>query len=412
MQVEIIRKPLCRIRQSLGKLSVLFAIVLVVLTRASDVGAAVKTSLVVSPSSSSIIIGQTAQVDILINDYDDANPPGPGANGVYGAEIRLTFDQNIVNVRDDDAGSPGTQMTLGHLLTSQAPNYYVLFNEANNSAGTIRLVVTQLNPAVGATCPTPPAACSDVILTIHFVGVATGASTIHFTYQKLANANGAQIPASPAEATTTDGVINASAPTAIGISDFSATRTGMHKAGVKWKTDTETDVAGFNVWRSSNRDTGYAQRNENFLPAKNPGAVQGADYLFADKKLPANIKQYYKLEAVTQSNTSEWFGPVVVPISATCARKPKPVKLLSPLDNGSSTPHATLDWSRAPCSDKYRVQVRRSATDGAVVLNQKIERSKLTLQLVDGRTYYWRVRAIVGKRHSFWSEWHSFTVKQ
>lgn len=412
MQVEIIRKPLCRIRQCLGKLSVLFAIVLVALTRASDVGAAVTTSIVVSPSSSSILIGQTATVDILINDYEDANPPGPGANGVYGAEIRLTFDQNIVNVQDDDGGSPGIQMTLGHLITSQAPNYYVLFNDANNTTGTIRLVVTQLNPAVGATCPTPPAACSDVILTIHFVGVTTGASPIAFTYQKLANANGAQIPAPPDDATTTDGVINVTRPTAIGIPDFGATRTGKHKARVAWTTDTETDLAGFNVWRSSNPDTGYAKRNENFLPAKNPGAAQGADYLFDDKKLRANIKQYYKLEAVTQSNTTEWFGPVTVPMSAICARKPKPVRLLSPLNNGSSAPHATLDWSRAPCSDKYRVQVRRSAPDGVVVLNQKIERSKLTLQLVDGRTYYWRVRAIVGKRHSVWSEWHSFTVNQ
>ncbi len=116
-------------------------------------------------------------------------------NGLYGADVRLTFDPALLAVQDADPGKTGIQIGLGPLLTSGT--YFVVINAADNVSGTIRLALTQLNPTL-------PITGSGVLARVVFKPVGpTGVSSIHFTQVQLASRTGSAIPA-----TTQDGTIN------------------------------------------------------------------------------------------------------------------------------------------------------------------------------------------------------------
>jgi hypothetical protein len=88
------------------------------------------------------------------------------AQNVYGIDLQAAFDPAVVEVVDADSEQDGIQMTPGPFLKPD----FVLFNTADNEAGTLHYVVTQLNP-------TPPANGEGVILSIQFLGKATGIET-------------------------------------------------------------------------------------------------------------------------------------------------------------------------------------------------------------------------------------------
>jgi uncharacterized repeat protein (TIGR01451 family) len=116
-------------------------------------------------------------------------------NGLYGADVRLTFDPALLAVQDANPGQAGVQIELGPLLTSGT--YFVVINAADNVSGTIRLALTQLNPAL-------PITGSGVLARVIFQPVGPiGASPIHFTQVQLASRTGNSIPA-----TTQDGAID------------------------------------------------------------------------------------------------------------------------------------------------------------------------------------------------------------
>jgi len=88
------------------------------------------------------------------------------AQNVYGIDLQAGFDPAVVEVVDADPDQAGIQMTPGSFLKPD----FVVRNVADNQAGALHYVVTQLNP-------TPPANGEGVILSIQFLGKATGIET-------------------------------------------------------------------------------------------------------------------------------------------------------------------------------------------------------------------------------------------
>lgn len=74
----------------------------------------------------------------------------------------------------------------------------------------------------------------------------------------------------------------------------------------KWETGTESQVIGFNVWRSQKRSGAYEKVNKKLLAAKNIGQLSGAAYRFQDKKVEAGKTYFYKIEIVTATQAPEW----------------------------------------------------------------------------------------------------------
>jgi hypothetical protein len=146
-------------------------------------GVTADTVVRIDPAEQDVSVGQEVTVDVYVADVV----------GLYGADVRLSFDPTLLAVNDANPGLPGVQVALGPLLTRS--QYFAIRNEADNGAGTIWVALTQLNPA-------PPVNGSDVVMKVTFHALAEGAGTLHVSGVELADRNGSAIPAA-----TQDGAI-------------------------------------------------------------------------------------------------------------------------------------------------------------------------------------------------------------
>lgn len=135
------------------------------------------TTITIVPTPATAQGCGTVYVDVWVNDVVD----------LYAADFRISFDPARLEVVDADPGTPGVQIQL--LNGFLKPDFPVK-RDADNTAGTIWYAVTQLNP-------TPPANGSGALARITFRAKATGlaSASLHFTYTKLAELGGIQIPA-------------------------------------------------------------------------------------------------------------------------------------------------------------------------------------------------------------------------
>lgn len=245
------------------------------------------TIICIDPATQSIGQNQATTVDIRVDNVTN----------LYGADVILSFSSNILCAKDGGHACPNSaqvQLTPGPLLTSNgAGSYFTLFNYADNSTGTIEFTIIQFNPA-------PPVTGSGVLATLTFVGLAGPQSPIHFTYAKLSDRNGIQIPA-----TTQDGVINVSAPTAVSLSSFEAQEqeADENEIGLKWTTASEIKTAGFNVYRSEQPQGPFRRMNRFLIPAAG-SALLGNTYTFLDSTVEPGREYYYQLEDVELDGAS------------------------------------------------------------------------------------------------------------
>lgn len=113
----------------------------VVPARAQSDGAMVR----VEPATLQVGEGQTENIKLIIENGQD----------VYGIDVRAEFDPNVLEIVDSDAAKAGVQMIPGDFLKPD----FVVQNQADNQAGTLQYVVTQMNPS-------PPANGSGIVLEI------------------------------------------------------------------------------------------------------------------------------------------------------------------------------------------------------------------------------------------------------
>ena len=102
------------------------------------------------------------------------------AHAIYGIDLQARFDPDVVEVVDADPGQAGIQMISGTFIKPD----FIILNLADNKAGTLRYVVTQLNPTL-------PANGKGTLLSIQFRGKDSVASSkLTFTSVVIADRNG------------------------------------------------------------------------------------------------------------------------------------------------------------------------------------------------------------------------------
>ncbi len=112
------------------------------------------------------------------------------AQNVYGIDLQARFGPAVVEVVDADPKQDGVQMFPGDFLKPD----FVVRNTADNKAGNLHYVVTQLNP-------TPPANGEGVILSIQFLGKAAGVKTaLTFVSVQIADRRGVKPPVTAQDA--------------------------------------------------------------------------------------------------------------------------------------------------------------------------------------------------------------------
>ena len=93
--------------------------------------------------------------------------------------------------------------------------------------------------------------------------------------------------------------------TAVSVGSLTASRS---TAGVRlrWRTGTEADLLGFQVYRS--RGHSWKRLTRTLIPAK--GSVSGASYRFLDRTARRGVAYRYRIKALNRDATASWFGPV------------------------------------------------------------------------------------------------------
>lgn len=98
--------------------------------------------------------------------------------------------------------------------------------------------------------------------------------------------------------------------TAVILSSFDAR--ALHKAIlIQWKTASELDNFGFNLYRAEGLKANRTRLNETLIPAKSPDGLVGADYEFRDITAAQAKTYYYWLETVGAEGT-ELYDPATV----------------------------------------------------------------------------------------------------
>lgn len=97
-------------------------------------------------------------------------------------------------------------------------------------------------------------------------------------------------------------------PTGLGIEYFRAAWS-VGGVNLEWLTLIETDLTGFNVYRSSNPLEHGKQINTDFIEGTAP-PDQGAKYTFADSQAAPGNRVYYWLQVNSNSMQPFWLGPV------------------------------------------------------------------------------------------------------
>ena len=100
--------------------------------------------------------------------------------------------------------------------------------------------------------------------------------------------------------------------TAVTLSSFTA-QAGKGLVTINWKTETEIDNAGFNLYRAESIDGSLVKINGDVLiPAEGSG-IQGASYQFIDTAVKNRFKTYlYILEDVEFDGDTGLHGPISV----------------------------------------------------------------------------------------------------
>jgi phage tail-like protein len=115
-----------------------------------------------------------------------------------------------------------------------------------------------------------------------------------------------------AETTTTIELVSTTTSTvprtAVTLEYFTA-RAGNRRVTLSWKTGSETDNAGFNIYRATAREGAYVRVNDALIPARG-SATLGSAYTFIDSAVKNRQAYYYKLEDIDLGDTSTTHGPV------------------------------------------------------------------------------------------------------
>ncbi|MFO0793490.1 MAG: hypothetical protein U0586_05440 [Candidatus Brocadiaceae bacterium] len=104
-------------------------------------------------------------------------------------------------------------------------------------------------------------------------------------------------------------------PTAIELKSFTGKSVGDLKVELEWETASETDNAGFNLYRARGNKNGkfgkYVKINGDLIPST--GGTTGDHYMYEDQvSKPGNYR--YKLEDMANDETKTRHGPIKVKV--------------------------------------------------------------------------------------------------
>ena len=207
-------------------------------------------------------------------------------------------------------------------------------------------------------------------------------------------------------------------PTLVELSYFRAT--SLDSAVIlEWATETELDNAGFNLWKSEEKDEEYARINSYFIPAEGEAGF-GAEYSYTDYDVQNGNIYFYKLEDIDIYGKSTFRGPVPA--------FPHDIILIWPPDGEILPPGVLLfSWSSSgsfyfkveismnpsfPGSETLSFPEDKWTKGHSLWLTPREWEIVLSKAQQSGGQMFWRVRAMRQDGRLVYSDWKRFIVEK
>jgi hypothetical protein len=206
-------------------------------------------------------------------------------------------------------------------------------------------------------------------------------------------------------------------PTLVELSYFRAT--SLNSAVLlEWAMETELDNAGFNIWRSDEKDGDYARINPYFIPAEGEAGF-GAEYSYTDYDVQNGVIYYYKLEDIDIYGQSTFHGPVpAIPTDLIPIWPPN--RIIRPSDP------LVFSWSSSG-SNSFKVEISPNPSfsssetlsfpDDGWISGNSLWLAAREWEMVlrkatqSGGQLFWRVRAKSEDETMIYSDWRRFVIE-
>ena len=143
-------------------------------------------------------VGVFADLEIPLNTRVEVPVEVRDVSELYAVDLTIRFDPDVLQVEDANPNQAGVQPGLATFLDAGM----TLFNEVDNETGTVRFVMSQINPSEGKSG-------SGNLLVLYFVGKQAGTSQVTVEHAEASDRYGVAITLSGVDAEI---VVSASAP--------------------------------------------------------------------------------------------------------------------------------------------------------------------------------------------------------
>lgn len=134
-----------------------------------------QTLVRLDPSQTKLDSGDTNLIQVRIDNAEE----------LFGYEIHLEFDPNLVQIVDNDQEASGVQVQHGDVFNVEES--FLVTNEVDNQAGTIVYAITQLAPAEAISG-------DGILLSLEVKATSPGASELRLSSVILASTEGTSLP--------------------------------------------------------------------------------------------------------------------------------------------------------------------------------------------------------------------------
>ena len=159
-------------------------------------------------------------------------------------------------------------------------------------------------------------------------------------------------------------IYNDEPPLPVELSSFTVVTSVTNQAMLTWVTQSETGVAGFNIYRGNSNVLADAEMLNVFIEATNTSQQQS--YIYVDEEIWESGTYYYWLESRDLDGANSFYGPVTFNLHPNDQQTP-PVNLVTGIDGvypNPFNPTATVSYT---VSETAEVQIQIFNTKGQLV---------------------------------------------
>ncbi|NQT24346.1 T9SS type A sorting domain-containing protein [candidate division KSB1 bacterium] len=202
----------------------------------------------------------------------------------------------------------GLTVTKGSLVddeTSGTPHYLIIVND--NGANVDRFsIAIEFDVFTPATLSTTPEQWAHVKMKITNTAETSG---LGFWAVQMVGIQYYKVPDGSYDPVTATDTYDVSLP--VQMAGMSAVAVEGEGVTVQWETQSEVNSLGFHVWRSEESPSNYAKITSDIIASQGNGSSL-IEYAYTDNHVTPNTMYWYKVEEISTSGASIFYGPISV----------------------------------------------------------------------------------------------------